>query len=79
VYAKNPANGELIPVWTANYVLYEYGTGAIMCVPAHDQRDYEFAQKYNLPIKVVVKPKDSELPEGKAYKDPGISHKLRTL
>jgi leucyl-tRNA synthetase len=72
VYAKNPANGELIPVWTANYVLYEYGTGAIMCVPAHDQRDYEFAQKYNLPIKVVVKPKDSELPEGKAYKDPGI-------
>jgi leucyl-tRNA synthetase len=72
VYAKNPANGELIPVWTANYVLYEYGTGAIMCVPAHDQRDYEFAQKYNLPIRVVVKPKDSELPEGKAYKDPGI-------
>jgi leucyl-tRNA synthetase (EC 6.1.1.4) len=72
VYAKNPANGELIPVWTANYVLYEYGTGAIMCVPAHDQRDYEFAQKYNLPIKVVVKPKDSELPDGKAYKDPGI-------
>jgi leucyl-tRNA synthetase len=72
VYAKNPANGELIPVWTANYVLYEYGTGAIMCVPAHDQRDYEFAQKYNLPIKVVVKPKYSELPEGKAYKDPGI-------
>lgn len=72
VYAKNPANGELIPVWTANYVLYEYGTGAIMCVPAHDQRDYEFARKYNLPIKVVVKPKDSELPEGKAYKDPGI-------
>jgi len=72
VYAKNPANGELIPVWTANYVLYEYGTGAIMCVPAHDQRDYEFAQKYNLPIKAVVKPKDSELPEGKAYKDPGI-------
>jgi len=72
VHARNPANGELIPVWTANYVLYEYGTGAIMCVPAHDQRDYEFAQKYNLPIKVVVKPKDSELPEGKAYKDPGI-------
>jgi leucyl-tRNA synthetase (EC 6.1.1.4) len=72
VYAKNPANGELIPIWTANYVLYEYGTGAIMCVPAHDQRDYEFAQKYNLPIRVVVKPKDSELPEGKAYKDTGI-------
>jgi leucyl-tRNA synthetase len=72
VYAKNPANGEMIPVWTANYVLYEYGTGAIMCVPAHDQRDYEFAQKYNLPIRVVVKPKDSDPPEGKAYKDPGI-------
>jgi len=72
VYAKNPANGELIPVWTANYVLYEYGTGAIMCVPAHDQRDYEFAQKYNLPIKAVVKPKDLDPPEGKAYKDPGV-------
>ncbi len=56
VYAKNPANGELIPVWTVNYVLYEYGTGAIMAVPAHDQRDMEFAKKYNLPIRVVIKP-----------------------
>ena len=72
VYAKNPATGEKIPVWSANYVLYEYGTGAIMCVPAHDQRDYEFAQKYGLPIKYVIKPKEGELPQGRAYEEPGI-------
>ncbi|MCS7308465.1 MAG: class I tRNA ligase family protein, partial [Aquificaceae bacterium] len=72
VYAENPATGEKIPVWSANYVLYEYGTGAIMCVPAHDQRDYEFAQKYGLPIKYVIKPKDGEPPQGRAYEEPGI-------
>ncbi len=72
VCAKNPANGEMIPVWTANYVLYEYGTGAIMCVPAHDQRDYEFAKKYNLSIKVVIKPKEGEMPKDSAYEEPGI-------
>ncbi len=53
-YAVNPINGERLPIWLANYVLMEYGTGAIMAVPAHDQRDFEFAKKYNLPIKVVI-------------------------
>jgi len=56
-YAEHPLTGDLIPVWTANYVLAEYGTGAIMAVPAHDERDYEFATKYGLPIKVVIEPK----------------------
>ncbi len=72
VYAVNPATGEKIPVWTANYVLYEYGTGAIMCVPAHDQRDYEFAIKYGLPIRYVVKPPEGEFPKDRAYEEPGI-------
>lgn len=53
-YCINPATGEKIPVYAANFVLMEYGTGAVMAVPAHDQRDFEFAKKYNLPIKVVI-------------------------
>src|SRR5690606_3909293 len=53
-YAINPATGEEIPVWIADYVLMEYGTGAIMAVPGHDARDFEFAQKFALPIKRVV-------------------------
>ena len=55
-YAINPANKEKIPVWIADYVLASYGTGAIMAVPAHDERDYEFAKKYNLSIKQVIAP-----------------------
>lgn len=55
-FALNPFSGEHVPVWVANFVLAEYGTGAVMCVPAHDQRDFEFAQKYRLPMKVVVQP-----------------------
>jgi leucyl-tRNA synthetase len=55
-YAINPASGETIPIWTSDYVLVGYGTGAIMAVPAHDQRDWEFAQKYDLPINYVVEP-----------------------
>ena len=51
-----PVNGEKVPVWLANFVLPEYGTGAVMAVPAHDQRDFEFARKYGLPIRVVVNP-----------------------
>jgi leucyl-tRNA synthetase len=53
-YALNPVNGEKVPIWIADYVLLGYGTGAIMAVPAHDERDHEFAQKFELPIKVVV-------------------------
>jgi len=56
LWAINPVNEEKIPIWIANYVLMEYGTGAIMAVPAHDERDFEFAKKYGLPIRVVVSP-----------------------
>lgn len=55
-YAINPANGEKIPIWTSDYVLMEYGTGAVMAVPAHDQRDFEFAKQNNLPVKMVICP-----------------------
>src|SRR5439155_18339706 len=54
--AINPFTNDEIPIWVANFVLAEYGTGAIMAVPAHDQRDFEFARKYNLPIRVAVVP-----------------------
>ena len=54
INAKHPITGEPVPVWVANYVLMDYGSGAVMAVPAHDQRDYEFAQQYNLPIKQVI-------------------------
>jgi leucyl-tRNA synthetase len=57
-YGRNPANGELIPMWVADYVLMEYGSGAIMAVPAHDDRDYDFAVKYALPIRQVIAPAD---------------------
>jgi leucyl-tRNA synthetase len=59
-YAKNPYNGEALPVWVANYILMDYGTGAIMSVPAHDERDYEFAQKYKLEIRLVILPQSSD-------------------
>lgn len=72
--AINPVNGEKIPIWIADYVLSSYGTGAIMAVPAHDQRDYEFAVKYDLPIVQVVRPADnSEVPHGIAYCENGIA------
>jgi leucyl-tRNA synthetase len=57
-FATNPFSSELVPIWVGNFVLAEYGTGAVMCVPAHDQRDYEFAEKYHLPVKIVVQPAD---------------------
>jgi leucyl-tRNA synthetase len=59
-YAKNPYNGEAVPVWVANYILMDYGTGAIMSVPAHDERDYEFAKKYKLEIRLVILPKATD-------------------
>ncbi len=68
-FAKNPVNGEEVPIWVGNYVLYEYGTGAVMGVPAHDERDYEFAKKYNLPIRQVIKA-DSEI--AGPYVEPGV-------
>lgn len=72
-YAKNPANGEAIPIWVADYVLGSYGTGAIMAVPAHDSRDYEFALKYDIPIRWVVMPDDKSIAEsGKAFPGEGI-------
>ena len=57
-YVVNPINNELIPLWIANYVLMDYGTGAVMAVPAHDERDFLFAKKYNLPLKTVIKSLD---------------------
>jgi leucyl-tRNA synthetase len=69
VHAVNPANGERIPVWAADYVLAEYGTGAIMAVPSGDQRDWEFATKFDLPIVPTVQPPDGW--EGEAYAGEG--------
>lgn len=60
-HAINPFTGEKFPLWTADYALVEYGTGAVMAVPTHDERDFAFAKKYNLPMKVVISPKDKEL------------------
>jgi leucyl-tRNA synthetase len=75
-YCLNPFNGEKIPIWIANYVLYEYGTGAVMGVPGHDERDFEFATKYNLPIvRVILEPgidvADKDLPMESAYTGEG--------
>ena len=64
-YAINPVNGEAVPIWIADYVLISYGTGAIMAVPAHDERDFEFAKQYDIPIRAVVDP------------DPKVLEKLR--
>ncbi len=71
-YAINPVNGERIPIWIADYVLMTYGTGAIMAVPAHDERDFAFATTYQLPIPVVIAPPDWDgKPPGAAYPGPG--------
>ncbi len=59
-YAINPVNGEKLPIWISDYVLLSYGTGAIMCVPAHDQRDFEFAKQFNLPIVEVIESPESK-------------------
>ncbi len=73
-YAINPVNQQKVPVWIADYVLSNYGTGAIMAVPAHDERDYEFASKFQLPIRQVVRPADGrEIEAGQAFADDGIA------
>jgi leucyl-tRNA synthetase len=59
-YAINPYNGEKVPIWVANYILMDYGTGAIMSVPAHDERDYEFAKKYKIEIRLVILPQNTD-------------------
>jgi leucyl-tRNA synthetase len=66
-HAVNPMTSERIPIWIADYVLPGYGTGAIMAVPAHDERDFEFATKFDLPIRYVVGPASGELPDGAAF------------
>jgi leucyl-tRNA synthetase len=74
-YAINPVNDEKVPIYIANFVLMEYGTGAIMSVPAHDQRDFEFAEEYELPIRRVIAPESGEIPDGpmtEAFEDSGV-------
>ena len=73
-YAVNPVNDEKVPIYIADYVLMGYGTGAIMAVPAHDQRDYEFAKKFNIPIRQVVKPANgNDVSEGQAFTGEGVA------
>jgi leucyl-tRNA synthetase len=75
-YCINPVNGDRVPIYIANFVLMDYGTGAIMAVPAHDQRDFEFARKYDIPVKVVIQPADGSrlVPDEMtaAYVDDGV-------
>ncbi len=74
-YCTNPYTGVRMPIYVANFVLMDYGTGAVMAVPAHDQRDFDFATKYGLSIKVVIQPKDETLDPAtmdKAFSDPGF-------
>ena len=75
ITAKHPLTGEQVPVWCANFVLMTYGTGAVMAVPAHDQRDYEFASKYAIDIKAVIKPQDSDVDVSEeAFVEYGVLH-----
>lgn len=71
-YAENPVTGQRIPIWIGDYVIGSYGTGAIMCVPAHDTRDYAFAKKFNLPIVQVISPDGKEQHLEDAYTETGI-------
>src|SRR5204862_8139730 len=71
--AINPFNGELLPIWVANYVLMDYGSGAVMSVPAHDERDFEFARKYTLPIRQVIARIVHSKPGAVVETDPGAA------
>jgi leucyl-tRNA synthetase len=74
-YAINPINNEEVPIFIGNFVIYEYGAGAVMAVPAHDQRDFEFAKEYDIPIRIVIQPHDYELNldrMSRAYESDGI-------
>lgn len=80
IEAINPINGEALPIWVADYVLMSYGTGAVMAVPAHDERDFEFAQKFQLPLRIVIETESTEQPplpftekNGKAIHSPLIN------
>ena len=83
-YAINPYNGEKVPIWVANYILMDYGTGAIMSVPAHDERDYEFAKKYKLEIRLVILPPvrsrgDRRRTQASVYHHAGHAGELRPI
>jgi len=76
-HAVNPVDGREVPVYLANFVLMEYGTGAVMAVPAHDQRDFEFAERYGIPLVPVIRPADGgalPMPLAAAYEDDGVLH-----
>ncbi len=70
-YAVNPYSGEQVPIWVGNFVLMGYGTGAIMAVPAHDERDFEFCRKYGIAVRPVIRPVDGELAV-----EPGMHERL---
>lgn len=72
LHVIHPLTGKSIPVWVANFVLMDYGSGAVMAVPSHDERDFDFAQKYDLPIHAVIKPLEGELDTSKAYTETGV-------
>ncbi len=78
-YAVNPFSGEKLPIWVGNFVLMGYGTGAIMCVPAHDGRDFEFCRKYGLPVRVVVQPLQGGPLDGATMAKPFDEHQHGTL
>jgi leucyl-tRNA synthetase len=78
-HITNPFSGERMPLWVGNFVLMEYGTGAIMAVPAHDRRDFEFCKKYGLPIRVVVQPLDGKILDGATLTEPFEEHQQGKL
>src|SRR5438552_12475775 len=78
-YATNPFSGEKIPIWVGNFVLMEYGTGAIMAVPAHDERDFEFCRKFGLPVRVVVQPDNVAPLDGATLAEAFVEHQQGRL